>query len=156
MTRIGRAEAAVHQDIQLKGLGIANEHCIIEVVEKEVFLTPVGSAKLVLLSLPRFCFTLPLSLSPPPRALVNGVTVTERTALAHGSRILLGNNHLFRLSCPGQTLQESETLMNYEQAMNEISVHELKDMPMYQRIQQQLLEKHDAEKEGEGKERLLL
>ena len=40
--------------------------------------------------------------------------------------------------------------MNYEQAMNEISVHELKHMPMYQRIQQQLLEKHDAEKEGGG------
>ena len=38
--------------------------------------------------------------------------------------------------------------MNYEQAMNEISINELKDMPMYQRIQQQLVEKHDAEKEG--------
>ena len=80
---------------------------------------------------------------------MNGVSVTERTPLAHGSRILLGNNHLFRLSCPGQTLQESETLMNYEQAMNEISINELKGMPMYQRIQQQLLEEHDAEKEGE-------
>ena len=45
MTRIGRAEAEVHQDIQLKGLGIANEHCVIEVVEREVFLTPVGNAK---------------------------------------------------------------------------------------------------------------
>ena len=45
MTRIGRAEAEVHQDIQLKGLGIMNEHCVIEVVEKEVFLTPVGNAK---------------------------------------------------------------------------------------------------------------
>ena len=47
MTRIGRAEADVHQDIQLKGLGIANEHCIIEVVERDVFLTPMGTAKLV-------------------------------------------------------------------------------------------------------------
>ena len=76
---------------------------------------------------------------------MNGVSVTERTNLPHGSRILLGNNHLFRLSCPGQTLKE---LMNYEQAMNEISVNELKDIPMYQTIQQKLLEKHDAEKEG--------
>ena len=93
----------------------------------------------------------PLSLpSPPlsPRALVNGVSATQRTSLAHGSRILLGNNHLFRLSCPGQSLKESETLMNYEQAMNEISLNELKDMPMYKRIQRKLLEKHDAEKEG--------
>ena len=47
MTRIGRAEAEQHQDIQLKGLGIANEHCIIRVEEREVFLTPVGHAKLV-------------------------------------------------------------------------------------------------------------
>ena len=39
--------------------------------------------------------------------------------------------------------------MNYEQAMNEISLNELKGIPMYQRIQQQLLEKHDAEKESE-------
>lgn len=39
--------------------------------------------------------------------------------------------------------------MNYEQAMNEISVNELKKMPLYQRIQQELVEKQDAEKESE-------
>ena len=51
MTRIGRPEAEVHQDIQLKGLGIANEHCIIEVVDKEVYLTAIGNAKFVSLSI---------------------------------------------------------------------------------------------------------
>ena len=32
------------QDIQLRGLGIANEHCIVEIAEREVFLTPVDKA----------------------------------------------------------------------------------------------------------------
>ena len=34
------------------------------------------------------------------RTCVNGQVVTERTQLLHGDRILLGNNHFFRLNCP--------------------------------------------------------
>ena len=45
MTRVGRAQAETPQDIQLKGLGIANEHCIIEIVERDVFLTPLKGAR---------------------------------------------------------------------------------------------------------------
>ena len=36
------------------------------------------------------------------RTLVNGIVITDRTQLRHGGRILLGNNHLFRLNCPGK------------------------------------------------------
>ena len=40
--------------------------------------------------------------------------------------------------------------MNYDQAMNEISMNELKDLPMFQRIEKKLMEQHDAEKEGQS------
>ena len=45
MTRIGRPDAEPPQDIQLRGLGIANEHCVVEIVEKDVFITPIKGAR---------------------------------------------------------------------------------------------------------------
>ena len=77
-TKIGRPDAEVQQDIELKGLGIQPEHCVVEVVDPEVFITPLSAA----------C------------TLVNGKIITERTQLCHGYRVLLGNSHFFRLTCP--------------------------------------------------------
>ena len=79
-TKIGRPDAEVQQDIQLKGLGIQPEHCVVEVVDPEVFITPL----------------------PAARTLVNGKIITERTKLSHGCQILLGINHFFQLDCPEQ------------------------------------------------------
>ncbi len=60
------------------------------------------------------------------RTLVNGVSITERVQVKHGGRILLGNNHLYRLNCPAMGGQNGENeLMDYEQAMKEISINEL-------------------------------
>ena len=62
---------------------------------------------------------------PVYRTLVNGQPISEKTQLHNGARILLGNHHLYRLSCPRQAGDEStETveLMDYEQAMKEISL----------------------------------
>lgn len=56
---------------------------------------------------------------------MNGCAVTEKSPLRHGARILLGNNHLFRLSCPGGQQREGDEPMDYEQAMKEISLNEL-------------------------------
>ena len=56
---------------------------------------------------------------------MNGQAVTERVQLRHGARILLGNNHLFRLSCPGHQREGGDEPMDYEQAMKEISLNEL-------------------------------
>ena len=57
---------------------------------------------------------------------MNGVSVTERVQVKHGGRVLLGNNHLYRLSCPYGGGQNGENeLMDYEQAMKEISINEL-------------------------------
>ena len=60
---------------------------------------------------------------------MNGQGVSERTQIHHGARVLLGNHHLYRLSCPRQAGEEGNTetveLMDYEQAMKEISLKEL-------------------------------
>ena len=64
------------------------------------------------------------------RSRINGRLVAERTMVRHGYRILLGNNHLFRLSCPrvaGQVVEERDAPVEYEQAMREISINELTD-----------------------------
>ena len=58
---------------------------------------------------------------------MNGQIVSEKTQIHHGARVLLGNHHLYRLSCPRQARESTETveLMDYEQAMKEISLKEL-------------------------------
>lgn len=68
---------------------------------------------------------------------MNGHRVAERVPTKHGDRILLGNSHLFRLSCPRQQGEGEEgegegtdppvPLMGYEAAMNEINTKELGD-----------------------------
>lgn len=45
MTRIGKPGGEQLQDIQLRGLGIANEHCVMEIVDKDVFITPMKGAR---------------------------------------------------------------------------------------------------------------
>ncbi|KAL7987188.1 hypothetical protein Chor_006107 [Crotalus horridus] len=67
------------QDIQLCGLGILPEHCIIDITgDGQVMLTPQKNT----------------------RTFVNGTAVVGPTQLHHGDRILWGNNHFFRLNLP--------------------------------------------------------
>ena len=79
-TLVGRSDAQKEQDIQLSGIGIQDEHCFIEIdkAKGELYLVPFEGA----------------------RNCVNGSVVTERTLLRHGDRILWGNNHFFKVSCP--------------------------------------------------------
>ncbi|XP_073708897.1 kinesin-like protein KIF13B [Garra rufa] len=73
-TRVGSADS---QDIQLCGLAIQPEHCVIEVKQETgVTLTPKTNA----------------------RTCVNGSVVSSPILLHHGDRILWGNNHFFRIS----------------------------------------------------------
>ncbi|XP_073534919.1 kinesin-like protein KIF13A isoform X3 [Phyllobates terribilis] len=74
-----RVGADTSQDIQLFGIGIQAEHCVIDIAsDGEISLTPKENA----------------------RTCVNGVQVCSQTALWHGDRILWGNNHFFRLNLP--------------------------------------------------------
>nr|XP_019948942.1 PREDICTED: kinesin-like protein KIF13A isoform X5 [Paralichthys olivaceus] len=75
-TRVG---AHTSQDIQLFGIGIQSEHCILEVcTDSDVTLMPVGNA----------------------RTCVNGTMIDSLVHLWHGDRILWGNNHFFRINLP--------------------------------------------------------
>lgn len=65
-------------DIQLSGLGIQPEHCIITIEDGELFLEPRTNA----------------------RSYINGSQVAQRTQLSHGDRIVWGNHHFFRVNCP--------------------------------------------------------
>uniref|UniRef100_A0A3B4DNE5 Kinesin motor domain-containing protein n=1 Tax=Pygocentrus nattereri TaxID=42514 RepID=A0A3B4DNE5_PYGNA len=75
-TRVG---ADTSQDIQLFGIGIQPEHCVIDVApDGDVTLSPVENA----------------------RTCVNGTIVYSLVHLWHGDRILWGNNHFFRVNLP--------------------------------------------------------
>lgn len=65
-------------DIQLSGLGIQPEHCIINIKDGCLFLEPVENA----------------------RSYINGSQVTTVTPLKNGDRIVWGNHHFFRVNCP--------------------------------------------------------
>uniref|UniRef100_A0A672P4I1 Kinesin-like protein KIF13B n=1 Tax=Sinocyclocheilus grahami TaxID=75366 RepID=A0A672P4I1_SINGR len=72
ITRVGSADS---QDIQLCGLAIQPEHCVIDIkLETGVTLSPKRNA----------------------RTCVNGAVVSSPVQLHHGDRILWGNNHFFR------------------------------------------------------------
>jgi kinesin family protein 13 len=75
----------MEQDIQLSGLGIHPEHCVVTIEDGGLFMEPLSNA----------------------RSYVNGLPVTERIPLHHGDRIMWGNHHFFRVNCPksaGSTL----------------------------------------------------
>ncbi|XP_062415468.1 kinesin-like protein KIF13B isoform X2 [Pungitius pungitius] len=75
-TRVGSADS---QDIQLCGMAIQAEHCVIDISEDGgVVLGPHRNA----------------------RTCVNGAAVSSPVQLHHGDRILWGNNHFFRINLP--------------------------------------------------------
>ncbi|XP_037102409.1 kinesin-like protein KIF13B isoform X2 [Syngnathus acus] len=89
-TQVGSADS---QDIQLCGMGIQAEHCVIDInADAAVILTPYPNA----------------------RTCVNGSPATCALQLHHGDRILWGNNHFFRINLPkrrGRTAEDEEGVM---------------------------------------------
>ncbi|XP_053104938.1 kinesin-like protein KIF13B isoform X2 [Hemicordylus capensis] len=142
------------QDIQLCGMGILPEHCIIDItLDGQVMLTPQKNT----------------------RTFVNGTAVTGPTQLHHGDRILWGNNHFFRLNLPkkkkkaetedednsmkgsnsseqldldGDNSSEvsSEINFNYEYAQMEVTMKALGGNDPMQSILQSLEQQHEEEK----------
>ena len=80
-TLVGRAGDPSEPDIQLSGVGIQSEHCVIRLQECTLYLDPISGA----------------------RTCVNGCEVRETTKLTNGDRILWGSNHFFRVNCPRGT-----------------------------------------------------
>ncbi|NXA54008.1 KI13B protein, partial [Nothocercus julius] len=144
------------QDIQLCGMGILPEHCIIDITpEGQVMLTPQKNT----------------------RTFVNGSAVMGPVQLHHGDRILWGNNHFFRLNLPkkkkkaepedeerdnsmkcsnsieqldidGDNSSEvsSEINFSYEYAQMEVTMKALGSNDPMQSILQSLEQQHEEEK----------
>ncbi|XP_065651766.1 kinesin-like protein KIF13A isoform X6 [Hydra vulgaris] len=128
-TKIGRSDAPVTQDIVLNGLGIASEHCIIDIEDEITYLQPLEGA----------------------RTCVNGQVVKERTQIRHGDRILWGNHHFFRINCPHapSPAGEPEVQMDFDFAQNELLLNEFDSLgEPIQVIIQQLEHQHEVEKQG--------
>ncbi|KAL1429823.1 hypothetical protein MTO96_015686 [Rhipicephalus appendiculatus] len=118
-TLVGRPDAPSEQDIQLSGLGIMPEHCIITIEGPELYIMPLEGA----------------------RTCVNGSAIVSKTQLHHGDRVLWGNNHFFRVNCPRmQTAGALETPIldrpiDYEFAREEIMMKELVNDPIQAAMQ---------------------
>ncbi|XP_067139830.1 kinesin-like protein KIF13A isoform X3 [Centruroides vittatus] len=126
-TLIGRPDAPVEQDIQLSGLGIMPEHCIIVIENSDIYIIPMEGA----------------------RTCVNGSIITDKTQLRHGYRVLWGNNHFFRVNCPkANTPSAAETPdqpIDYEFAREELMMKELSNDPI-QSAMKVLERQHEEDK----------
>ncbi|XP_011349120.1 kinesin-like protein KIF13B isoform X1 [Ooceraea biroi] len=129
-TLVGGRSAKTEQDIQLHGLGILPEHCVITIEESGLYMTPLNGAR---------CF-------------VNGTQVVDKSLLQHGDRIVWGNHHFFRVNCPrSATAINSEPQtpaqnIDYNFAREELMLNELSNDPI-QRAIARLEKQHEEDKQ---------
>ncbi|KAE9555582.1 hypothetical protein FO519_001253 [Halicephalobus sp. NKZ332] len=84
-------------DFVLQGLGIYQKHALLEILED-------GNSKL---------FRMYISpLNERARICVNGKNIKEKTILKNGTRLLLGNNHFFRVNCPKDPKDENSMMIS--------------------------------------------
>ena len=109
-TLVGRAGAAVEQDIQLLGLGIHSQHCILHIDNSDLLITPL----------------------PAARTCVNGKEIKSQVKLNNGDRILWGSNHFFRVNCPKVSNCDPAptTPFDWRMAQEEVMMAELENKPM--------------------------
>lgn len=120
-------------DIQLSGLGIQDEHCVITIEDGGLFMESINNAR---------CF-------------INGSAVTAKTPLHHGDRILWGNHHFFRVNCPKSATagvhltsepQTPAQPLDYEFAKEELMQNELINDPIQSAIER-LEKQHEEDKQ---------
>ncbi|RWS12238.1 kinesin-like protein KIF13A, partial [Dinothrombium tinctorium] len=116
-TLVGRSDAPIEQDIQLSGIGIMAEHCVIEIDKEnnELYVIPFEGA----------------------RTCVNGSVIKSKTSLKHGDRLLWGNNHFFKVACPRnvstkarQLSDDLERPIDFQFAREELMMKELSNDPI--------------------------
>uniref|UniRef100_A0A8C1X1D8 Kinesin family member 13Bb n=1 Tax=Cyprinus carpio TaxID=7962 RepID=A0A8C1X1D8_CYPCA len=139
-TRVGSADS---QDIQLCGLAIQPEHCVIDLkLETGITLTPKRNA----------------------RTCVNGAVVSSPIQLHHGDRILWGNNHFFRSDEEGSVTKaglhaehldvdvdrlshaSSDNSFSFESAQTEVMMKALGNNEPLQSVLHSLERRHEEEK----------
>ncbi|EEB18127.1 conserved hypothetical protein [Pediculus humanus corporis] len=118
-------------DIQLSGLGIQQEHCVIEIKDGSVVMTPFTNA----------------------RSYVNGASILSPTILHHGDRILWGNHHFFRVNCPKSKIpvhvddpQTPAQNLDYDFAREELMMNDLSNDPIQTAIAR-LERQHEEDKQ---------
>ncbi|NXD22332.1 KIF14 protein, partial [Spelaeornis formosus] len=79
-TTVGRCIPNSKHDIQLSGVLIADDHCVIKNTVGKVSIIPLGGAK----------------------TYVNGRCILDPTNLHHGDRVILGGDHYFRFNNPAE------------------------------------------------------
>ncbi|NWH31418.1 KIF14 protein, partial [Chloropsis hardwickii] len=79
-TTVGRCTPNSRHDIQLSGVLIADDHCVIKNTVGKVSIIPLGEAK----------------------TYVNGKCILDPTILHHGDRVILGGDHYFRFNHPAE------------------------------------------------------
>ncbi|NWX51844.1 KIF14 protein, partial [Steatornis caripensis] len=77
-TTVGRYTPNSKHDIQLSGVLIADDHCVIKNTVGKVSIIPLREAK----------------------TYVNGKCILDPTVLRHGDRVILGGDHYFRFNHP--------------------------------------------------------
>ncbi|EDV23279.1 uncharacterized protein TRIADDRAFT_50560 [Trichoplax adhaerens] len=124
VTAVGNSNSS---DIQLNGLGIQPEHCILNVKEGDVYVKPFPNAK----------------------TYVNGKIVNEEMLLYNGDRIVWGNNHFFKLNCTRQRRGNNVDLniVDYHFAQKEVFKEELSVDPV-QNVIKEIEQKYHEEKQG--------
>jgi len=80
VTRIGRKNTEVPQDVNLSGLNIVQEHALVTNADGKVTIEALNKSK----------------------TFVNGDLVTKPTDLHTGDRVILGNNFVFRYTNPDE------------------------------------------------------
>ncbi|XP_071054782.1 kinesin-like protein KIF13A isoform X3 [Onthophagus taurus] len=116
-------------DIQLSGLGIQPEHCLITIEDGLVFMEPFSNA----------------------RSYINGSQIVKKTQLRHGDRIVWGNHHFFRVNCPKSIVSTSEPQtpaqnIDYNFARDELMLNELSNDPIQAAISR-LEKQHEEDKQ---------
>ncbi|NXQ34345.1 KIF14 protein, partial [Alaudala cheleensis] len=79
-TTVGRCTPNSKHDIQLSGVLIAEDHCVIKNTDGKVSIIPLREAK----------------------TYVNGKCILDPTTLHHGDRVILGGDHYFRFNHPAE------------------------------------------------------
>ncbi|NWY76908.1 KIF14 protein, partial [Erithacus rubecula] len=79
-TTVGRCTQNSKHDIQLSGVLIADDHCVIKNTVGQVSIIPLRDAK----------------------TYVNGKCISDPTILHHGDRVILGGDHYFRFNHPAE------------------------------------------------------
>ncbi|XP_063625923.1 kinesin-like protein unc-104 [Cydia splendana] len=132
VTRLGTSEANVPQDIQLCGSHILSEHCIFENTDGVICLIPHREALIY----------------------INGREVTEPIILKTGSRVILGKNHVFRFTHPGQPLEDKEAVINKEMTTADPAGNDAENVD-WDFAQCELLEKQGIDLKAEMQKRLV-